>query len=280
MAVSMLAFSTLPPASASAGASKSTDGGNKSEAKSASVDSALKKVIPMLVNIDRTVSALDDRSDRSCIAIVVKDDDWKVKLNAVRSKWQELEKERRKAGVATKEMEKEKKAAGVAPVAVPASQTLAAAADDPLNMDDDLPAVPGLPPHPMGGPQRAVMLHAMVELAESAIAADNESLAVVKAVRSWSMEFTLQTIFRARPRNYTYAVGKPWIWSFMIAESVKAETWTQLRSLFAAKSPKCFVAQQLSHDGPNTKWLLEWQGGKGKGKGNSDGEDKKRKKGC
>ena len=279
----MLSFIAAPaPAAPTSGDQKT--GGKGSEGKGASVEAVLKKMVPMLVNLDRRVGALDDRST---IAIVIRDEDWKVKLSGVRVRWQTFEKERRTAHDATN------KSAEETEKSVPASQTSAAttraassgvevpSAENPLaGMDEDEgPQIPGLAPHPMGGSQRAVMWQTIMELIETELPSDNPVQATVKAIRAWTMENTAKIIFRARPRNYTYAVGKPWIWGFMLDDSVDANVWRDLRTLYEAKSKKFFCAQQLTKDGPNAKWLLDWvKDAKGDGNGSKGDESTNNKK--
>ena len=103
------------------------------------------RMVPVVANLERRTGQLEDRS--SFVAII-KDEEMKETLLQVREKYKELAPEKKKADVEDVAEEK---------------------APEPL------------PPHPMGGPQRAVIFKALPEMVVKKLPSDHPDKAFLKA---------------------------------------------------------------------------------------------------
>ena len=258
--MSILAMVDTTPSAAASGGGKS-GGKGKSSAADGSYEDAVRKAIPVIVNIDRRVNNLEDRST---FVFVIKDDQWKAIITKVRDEWKKLDKERR--GVTEGTEKSVTKAAGDDPLDV----------DAPGDKDSSTPAQrQALPAHKMGGSQRTVIFKCIAELAAKEVPGDHPQHSRLKSFASQSCDEIEKFIFRAKPKHYNSAVGKPWVWSFLVAEGAPSDTWAHIRQLYDIKHPKFFVSQQLTQDGPGSKWLTEWVKG-GSSEEKNGGQGRKR----
>jgi len=188
----------------------------------------LKKLLPVVVSLDRRVQALEDRAT---YVVVLTDEKYKSDVHELRQLWRKQEKERRDAfGVALEEW----KQAG------------------------STGAKPTLPNHPLGGSQRSAVFKCFLEKANQEIPQDHAAKAQVATAAASSLAQVDGFIYRATPRHPEPKDGRPWVWAFMLQETATAVERSVFPQLASVVNGKFKVAPQHQQDGPLLKWLLAW----------------------
>ncbi len=197
-------------------------GANIEDAANASWGKVLRKIVPIVANIERRIGTLEDRCT---FVVILKDEEWKGKVVDIRNMWREIEKTRREKFKKDKENSKE--------------------------------AI--LDPHPFGGQKQAV-LRLIAELMFQNLTSqdkDEHRKALDMVVKS-SISLLDAILFRGKPRFATPKQDRAWVWAFIFAETAPAEARKTLESLYTMRCAKAHISPQRSQDGPLLKWLLEW----------------------
>lgn len=237
----MLAALALAAPAQGAAASSKGKGKGKGKGKPSANTSAvetLTKLIPVVVSLERRVHTLEDRSS---FIVAIKDEGWKVKIEAIRALWRTQEKTRRDA------------AAGSATAMADVRGDLA--------------------PHPLGGPLRSIILKTFVELVAGALPADHPHKAAMEQVAKEEVSSFTAAVYRAQPRHPQYKADRTWFWGFMLVDGATSTSRELFTTLTSIKHDFFFVAAQHSQDGPLTKWLLEWQKAHRSDQGNYNNDD-------
>mmetsp|Transcript_73708 Transcript_73708/g.208757 ORF Transcript_73708/g.208757 Transcript_73708/m.208757 type:complete len:253 (+) Transcript_73708:4749-5507(+) len=189
---------------------------------------ALRRLIPLVADLDRRVGTLEDRST---FVVVVKNEAAKSQISQLRALWREGEKKRRDA-----------------------FETAKNGGDANARMQD----------HPMGASLRSCMFKVLVELLDTHIPYDNVlKQRITKLTSMTGKEIDEKLIFRAKPRHPEFKEGRAWVWCFMLNDPFDPTAAAIIKELETIKCEHVFFAPQRSQDGPLLKWLLEWRRGDG-----------------
>jgi hypothetical protein len=247
MALSVLAMvSSAPPAQKKSGKGKGK--GGKGADANASHKDVLLRIVPLIANIERRTGQLEDRAS---FVVILKDEDMKKQLVQVRLKWKEQDPN-------AKETEQEAEAAA-SQQAMSAMDTSAARA---------APAA-----HPMGGPQRAVVFKALLELVVLKLPAGHPDTLILTNFSVMAVADMTKVIFRAKPRHYEPMDERNWIWGFIKVENMHPDHAMAIEKLCGLQIPGFRFAPQHTQDGPLIKWLMGWLKAVRKGQAEGDDDD-------
>ena len=188
----------------------------------------LKAVVPIVRSLERRVGALEDRAS---VAIIINGEREKEQIVQIREAWRSKEKERRG------QLQKAKEEAG----------------EDQAKQDSII-----FPDHPSGGPLRAVVLGAIIQMATQALPADAPGKEKLAAARALAVDALGKLVFRAQPRHNKPMPKRPWVWVFLFGETATAAEREVILDLKFAKSPDIRFATAHSQDGPLCKQLTKW----------------------
>ena len=178
--------------------------------------------------------ALAELLDRSSFVMVVKDAELKAQAETVRNHWRSQAPKREQAGPA---------------VAAGAAGGAPAVADAPMAVQ-----------HPLGS-QRALMHRFLFEALNKEVAQDHPAKQACDKLSKLPAAEADSYIFRMRPRHDKPAENKPWVFAFLLSDTVPADYKQALDACKQVKCDKLFVAGQRSQDGPTIKWLLDLRKG-------------------
>jgi hypothetical protein len=201
-------------------------------------------VVPLVRSLERRVCTLEDRAT---IIIIVHDEQWKVKLLAVRDSWRQSDSKRR---------DKLSEAKGGWD---PATRTGAAAASAASAAP---PAEPQLDAHPMGCSLRAAIVGTMVQLCCVAVAAEcgenDPRRKLADEARKADGAQLDKLFFRGQPRHPKPMEGRPWVWAFLFAECASFDHRNVFFRLTELQLKQARFANAHSQDGPLCKQLSAW----------------------
>ena len=168
----------------------------------------LQKMVPVLVDLDRRVASLEDRST---FVVFLRSEDAKKMVRDVRETWKKGEKDRRDA-LAKK-------------------------------WNDEPAGAHILAPHPLGGSLRVCILRTCLELMLECLNrqpnVDNSAVELLNKVLEVSPEKMAEVIFRAKPRHPKSRQDKPWVWACMFADGLSSIEKSTMSSPFGARKSSC-----------------------------------------